>query len=426
MSGIINRKGRKNIAISRAAYILAVVALLATVMAGVLGGASATSVAAQGKQFSIGTVVATIVNTNLLDQPAANSAIVSPLPLNARAMVLGGAFNDGWYWLSVGGSKGYVQSDALVVVDANYTPIPLVTPTTPPTDTPVPPTATNSPTPVKPTNTPVPPKPTNTPVPPRATNSPVQQDTATTAPAQPTATATTPVATTAQPATTSTVAQPAATPDDSVPQVAGTYTGLWLAEMSTGGNVRVGPGLDQKILKGWWVGRRVILYQAATDSKGGVWYRVSDPPEDPMWVHSSLISKVAPVQYQGAKYKGRWVDVNIGQQIVTAYENGNPVKVTLASTGKAPNLTEIGVWKIYWRLPKQDMKGGSKASADYYDLKDVPFPQYFHISGEALHGTYWHDDFGHPHSHGCVNLSTPMSEWFYGWDKIGTIVNVHN
>ncbi len=128
-------------------------------------------------------------------------------------------------------------------------------------------------------------------------------------------------------------------------------------------------------------------------------------------------------------------DFNISQQVAVAYVDGTPVKVTLTSTGtiktlangtKQDNRTELGVWKIYYRLPKQDMKGGSLASGDYYDLKDVPYPQYFHISGEALHGTYWHDDFGRPHSHGCVNLSTPMSEWFYNWDKVGTIVYVHN
>lgn len=419
MSGI-NGTGERKHNNWGVAYIAAVMVLLASIMAGVLGGSNVTPAAAQGKQFGIGTVVATIANTELQDQPAANSAVVVTLPVNTRGMVLGGPFNEGWYWLNVNGAQGYARGDMLVSVDDNYTPIPLVTPTTLPANTPVPP---------RPTNTPVPLKPTNTPVRPKATNTVAPQATATTAPAPPTATSApatvAPAPPTASTAVSGTV-QPAATPDNPVPQTAGIYTNLWLAEMTTGGNVRVGPGLDQKIMKGWGAGRRVILYQSATDSKGGVWFRVSDPPEDPMWVHSSLIRRVAPIQYQGDKYKGRWVDVNIGQQVVTAYENGNPVKVTLASTGKAPNLTEIGVWKIYWRLPKQDMKGGSKASADDYDLKDVPFPQYFHISGEALHGTFWHDDFGHPHSHGCVNLSTPMSEWFYGWDKIGTIVNVHN
>jgi len=145
-----------------------------------------------------------------------------------------------------------------------------------------------------------------------------------------------------------------------------------------------------------------------------------------MWVHSSLIRPVAPVEFQPAKFRGKWVDVNISQQITTAYENGKPVKVTLCSTGKGVNETNLGVWKIYWRLTKQDMQGGNKASGDYYNLKDVPYPQYFNMTGESLHGTYWHDDFGHPHSHGCVNLSIPMAQWFYGWDTIGTIVYVHN
>ncbi|MGA7733106.1 MAG: L,D-transpeptidase [Chloroflexia bacterium] len=225
------------------------------------------------------------------------------------------------------------------------------------------------------------------------------------------------------------------TPDVTTPTTQGDYSGLWLGEMSGQGNVRSGPGRDQKVIKGWWVGRRVLLYQSATDGGGELWYRVSDPPEAPMWVHSSLINRVAPVKYDGPKYKGKWIGINISQQIVTAYVDGTPVKVTLASTGtiktlkngvRQDNRTELGVWKIYYRLPKQDMDGGSLATGDYYNLKDVPYPQYFHNSGEALHGTYWHDDFGRPHSHGCVNLSTPMSEWFYGWARVGTVVWVHN
>jgi hypothetical protein len=222
------------------------------------------------------------------------------------------------------------------------------------------------------------------------------------------------------------VTQATPTPDYTVPTVPGDYTGLWLGEMAVAGNVRSGPGLDKPIMKGWWAGRRVLLYESATDAKGGIWYRVSDPPEDPMWVHSSLIRRVAPVLFEPARFRGHWVNVNLTQQVVTAYENGVPVKVTLASTGKAKTPTEIGTWKIYWRLPKQTMEGGNLASGDYYKLKDVPFPQYFHLSGESLHGTFWHDNFGRPMSHGCVNLSTPIAGWFYGWANIGTVVYVHN
>jgi lipoprotein-anchoring transpeptidase ErfK/SrfK len=203
------------------------------------------------------------------------------------------------------------------------------------------------------------------------------------------------------------------------------YEGLWIGEMTKKASVRSGPGPSTKVIKSWWAGRRVLLYNAIPDGSGGFWHRVSESPEAPMYVHSSTIRKVMAVQFEGARFAGRWVNVNVSQQVVTAYEDGVPVKVTLASTGTSKNPTELGTWKIAWRLPKKDMTGGSKAKGDYYYLKNVPYPQYFHNSGEALHGTYWHDNFGRPLSHGCVNLSTPMAKWFYGWAGIGTVVYVH-
>ncbi len=372
------------------ATILAAVLLLSILSIGAVAGFSAREAQAQApRQFALDSPVATITGVNLREQPAADGASLTSMPVNARAIVIGGPFNDGWYWLDYNDLRGYTNGKYLVQVDENYTPIPLETPTPLPTDTPVP----------------------------VFTDTPATTTTVVNTPAS----VGTPIAT--QPGASTPAAT--ATPDYTAPTTPGDYTGLWLGELTYGGNVRSGPGLDQKIIKGWWAGRRVLLYQAVTDSKGGVWYRVSEPPEAPMYVHSSLIRRVEPVQFEPARYKGRWVSVNLAQQIVTAYQGGTPVMVTLASTGKAKHETTPGVWKIYWRLPKQEMKNGNLASPDYYDLKDVPWVQYFHISGEALHGTYWHDDFGHPHSHGCVNLSTPIAGWFYGWANVGTIVYVH-
>ena len=205
----------------------------------------------------------------------------------------------------------------------------------------------------------------------------------------------------------------------------GSYGGLWIGEMSGGGNVRSGPSMASPRLKSWGAGRRVLLYQGVTDASGGLWYRVSEAPEQPMYVHSSLVRRVAAVKFEAGKFRGKWVNINLTQQVVTAYDGGTPLRVTLASTGTKKHPTEVGVWKIFYKLPKQDMDGGSLAAGDYYNLKDVPYPQYFHKSGEGLHGTYWHDDFGRPHSHGCVNLSTPMASWFYGWAPIGTTVWSH-
>jgi len=347
-------------------------------------GASNIADAQAASKFGLGSTVATNGATQLRDQPAASGTVVLQLPVNAQAMVIGGPFNDGWYWLDFEGNQGYVNAKSLVTVDVNWKPIAEATPTSAPQ-----PTATGAPLP----------------------------------------------SATATGTTTSTTFTPPS--GMTIPATPGDFTGLWLAQLSTAGNVRSGPGFDQKIVKGWWVGRRVLVYQAMPDGKGAAWYRVSEPPEAPMWVHSSLVSPIAAVKFEGARYPGRWVNVNLTQQVVTGYQDGVPVMVTLASTGTISagvdpatgkhddNRTNVGVWKIYYRLPSQEMKGGNKAVGDYYDLPNVPWVQYFYSSGEALHGTYWHDDFGRPHSHGCVNLSTPIAQWFYNWDSLGTIVWVH-
>ncbi len=355
---------------------------------------------AQSAPFPLNSTVATITNLNLRDQPDMAGSTVATMPVNTRALVVGGPFNDYWYWLDYDGTLGYALSRYLVPVDDKYTPVPL---------TPAPPDTSGTP-----------------PAVPIATSVVPQSTSIATIPAIPTVpSAPFPQQTSVVPQQTVS-AQASPTSIITTPQTPGDYTGLWLGEMAQGGKVRSGPGQDKSVVKSWWAGRRVLLYQSSQDSIGATWYRVSEPPEAPMWVHSSLIRKVALVKFEIARYPGRWVNVNLSQQIVTAYQNGMPVMVTLASTGKAKHETTIGSWKIYWRLPKQTMEGGNLASGDYYKLKDVPYPQYFQISGEALHGTFWHDNFGRPMSHGCVNLSTPIAGWFYGWANIGTVVYVHN
>src|SRR5207253_630203 len=84
---------------------------------------------AQSGAFPLNSVVATTTAVNLRDQPDAGSATVIILPVNAQAIVIGGPFNDAWYWLDSNGVKGYVSGRYLVLVDDNYTPIPVQTPT---------------------------------------------------------------------------------------------------------------------------------------------------------------------------------------------------------------------------------------------------------------------------------------------------------
>lgn len=117
------------------------------------------------------------------------------------------------------------------------------------------------------------------------------------------------------------------------------------------------------------------------------------------------------------------IDVNLSiPQTLIAYEGGQPVFRTLVSGGLYYPTPE-GTYAIERKLRYDHMKGGTPG-IDFYDLYNVPYVMYF-IGGYSLHGTYWHNNFGNPMSHGCVNLPTPAAEWLYNWAPMGTLVTIH-
>ena len=125
--------------------------------------------------------------------------------------------------------------------------------------------------------------------------------------------------------------------------------------------------------------------------------------------------------------QGAWKEivVSISAQAMWAYENGELVQSSYVSTGTADvpeTVTPIGNWSILSKFDVQDMEG--TISDEYYFVEDVPNVMYFDNLGNALHGTYWHSNFGAPMSHGCVNLPLDVAAWMYQWAPIGTAVTV--
>jgi len=114
----------------------------------------------------------------------------------------------------------------------------------------------------------------------------------------------------------------------------------------------------------------------------------------------------------------RWIDVNLSSQSLVAYQGDTPVYWVTVSTGLPGTPTVTGQYRIYVKYPAQTMSGPG------YYLPDVPYVMYFY-QGYGIHGTYWHNNFGHPMSHGCVNTPTPDALWLYNWADVGTLVNVH-
>jgi hypothetical protein len=203
-------------------------------------------------------------------------------------------------------------------------------------------------------------------------------------------------------------------------------SGIWLGQLTHGANIRSGPGTSFAVNRSWAAGRRVLVYGQALAANGETWYQVGHYPEPDLYIWSGYVKFVAPLQVAAAKHPGRWVDVNLTQQTLIAFDGGQPVMLVQISSGRKGHETTVGSWRIYWRLEKQDMDGGDDTPGNrYYNLKDVPWIQYFQQSGEALHGAYWHDNFGTPMSHGCVNLSDQNALWLYRWAALGTFVEVH-
>jgi L,D-transpeptidase catalytic domain len=112
--------------------------------------------------------------------------------------------------------------------------------------------------------------------------------------------------------------------------------------------------------------------------------------------------------------------VSISQQSMWAYEGDVAVLSTYISTGKERFDTPTGLFFVNSKLPVQDMAG--VLGGEYYDVPQVPDVMYFTNRGHAIHGTYWHNNFGNPMSHGCVNVPLGTSTWLYNWATVGTPV----
>jgi uncharacterized protein YgiM (DUF1202 family) len=144
---------------------------------------------------------------------------------------------------------------------------------------------------------------------------------------------------------------------------------------------------------------------------GQRWYRIGDS----RWVIGTNVD-VARVKARPAAFRSdeKWVAVNLREQTIVAYEGDKPVYTALAATGLSGTPTVQGLFRTWLRLISGKMAGGSGSL--FYDLEAVPWTMYFY-SGYALHGAYWHDAFGRPRSHGCVNLSLYDSWWLFKWSE---------
>jgi lipoprotein-anchoring transpeptidase ErfK/SrfK len=147
---------------------------------------------------------------------------------------------------------------------------------------------------------------------------------------------------------------------------------------------------------------------------------------------------VDPTQYTGPKR----IDISISEQMMRVYQGDTLILGTYISTGLEPNHTEIGNFHVRIKYVSQTMSGFTSNSGEVvglgseggvegtqtgnpYEVEDVPHVMYFNYQAEALHGAYWHNNFGQRMSHGCINQPLDVAAFMYDFSPLGTQVNVH-
>lgn len=137
----------------------------------------------------------------------------------------------------------------------------------------------------------------------------------------------------------------------------------------------------------------------------------------------AMIPERADFQVLGVAQEERWIEVDLSEQKLMAWEGDELFLETPISSGLPHTPTPTGEFRIWIKLRATKMEGGQ--GAYYYYLPNVPYVMFFSNSeipqwkGYGLHGTYWHEDFGTPRSHGCVNLPTPIAKELYYWTMPG-------
>jgi lipoprotein-anchoring transpeptidase ErfK/SrfK len=224
--------------------------------------------------------------------------------------------------------------------------------------------------------------------------------------------------------------RPTPVPPAQIPPTAAPAT---IVAGADGVNVRSGPGID--FAK---IGLLSSGAEAKVSGRYGDWWQI-DYEGAPAWAASWVVTarnvegvpevraaaapgmdgseQIPPAVEPGEIDETRWIGVDLSEQRLTAYENGVAVHTTLVSTGLPGTPTPTGEFRIWIKLRYDDMAG-----ADYY-IEDVPYVMYFH-EGYGLHGVTWHGNFGHPMSHGCVNLPTEEAGWLFNWAEVGTLVSI--
>ena len=165
-----------------------------------------------------------------------------------------------------------------------------------------------------------------------------------------------------------------------------------------------------------------IIETLVNRAEKSIWYKIYDsqlkesfyvPAHEMRVVPPGELALLSPEVPDEAKR----VYIDLATQTVTAFEGEMPVFVTRCASGAKGTDTPLGDFRTYHKGPSVHMTNQGDGTENTYHLPGVPWVSFFTGSGVALHGTYWHNDYGRPSSRGCVNLTPSDSKFFYLWTR---------
>ncbi len=186
------------------------------------------------------------------------------------------------------------------------------------------------------------------------------------------------------------------------------------------------PPIDRKVVTDSATGNQAIIQQGKPGSQ------IQDVDTLATSVVANLASAQAvskDISISSAPFKtvtitgtGKWIEVDLSNETTTLWIGNQKVQSFLISSGRAATPTEIGEFAVYDKHPVMTMTG--TILGDYYYIPNIKWVSFFD-GGEAFHGTYWHHNFGHPMSHGCINMTEADAKVLYDFAPVGTKVIVH-
>lgn len=196
-------------------------------------------------------------------------------------------------------------------------------------------------------------------------------------------------------------------------------------------NLRIAPDVDAVVVRKLTYGEELILLGRLSNNTW-LYVKTSDGLEG--WTHKDWVDlrgrhmdyllvktappRVIPPPVALAEIKGHWIDIDLGDQMLYAFDGDELIGSFLVSTGAILYPTRTGPYHIYAKFLFTDMQGSD------YSLPNVPHTM-FYDGDFSIHGTYWHHNFGTRMSHGCINMDIKEAEWLYNWSQIGTLVYIH-